>query len=74
MVRVQFYSSFRFDNIPRSGPPWLARPSRPSLHGQKPTPTPKFLGTAKANFVCRITQLVFDSFKIPDRKKYQVFG
>ena len=30
------------------------RPERkkPSLHGQKFTPTPKFLGTAKAYFVC----------------------
>ena len=25
-----------------------------SLHGPKSTPTPKFLGTAEANFVCRI--------------------
>ena len=27
---------------------------QPSLHGQKFTPTPKFLGTAKAYFVCQI--------------------
>ena len=26
----------------------------PSLHGRKSTPTPKFLGTAKAYFVCHI--------------------
>ena len=32
------------------------RPERkkPSLHGWKFTPTPKFLGTAKAYFVCHI--------------------
>ena len=32
------------------------RPVRksPSLHGRKFTPTPKFLGTAKAYFVCHI--------------------
>ena len=32
------------------------RPVRksPSLHGQKSTPNPKFLGTAKAYFVCHI--------------------
>ena len=32
------------------------RPVRksPSLHGQKSTPTPKFLGTAKAYLVCHI--------------------
>ena len=27
----------------------------PSLHGQKSTPTPKFLGTAEAYFVCHIS-------------------
>ena len=27
----------------------------PSLHGRKSTPTPKFLGTAKAYFVCHIS-------------------
>ena len=34
------------------------RPVRklPSLHGRKSTPTPKFLGTAKAYFVCHISQ------------------
>ena len=34
------------------------RPVRksPSLHGQKSTPTPKFLGTAEAYFVCHIGQ------------------
>ena len=26
----------------------------PSLHGRKSTPTPKFLGAAKAYFVCHI--------------------
>ena len=26
----------------------------PALHGQKSTPTPKFLGTAEAYFVCHI--------------------
>ena len=26
----------------------------PSLHGRKSTPTPKFLGTAEAYFVCHI--------------------
>ena len=32
------------------------RPVRklPSLHGQKSTPNPKFLGTAEAYFVCHI--------------------
>ena len=32
------------------------RPVRklPSLHGRKSTPTPKFFGTAKGYFVCRI--------------------
>jgi hypothetical protein len=34
------------------------RPLRklPSLHSPKSTPTPKFLGTAKAYFVCHIGQ------------------
>jgi hypothetical protein len=27
----------------------------PSLHGRKSTPTPKFLGTAEAYFVCNIS-------------------
>jgi hypothetical protein len=33
---------------------FLVRKS-PSLHGRKSTPTPKFLGTAKAYFVCHIS-------------------
>ena len=48
------------------------RPERkqPSLHGRKFTPTPKFLGTAEANFVCHIgpifqISLIYDFIGCP---------
>ena len=43
-------------NVEMDAPTDCGRPERkkPSLHGRKFTPTPKFLGTAKAYFVCQI--------------------
>ena len=48
---LRLYNKFLLDFTTDYG-----RPVRklPSLHGQKSTPTPKFLGTAEAYFVCHI--------------------
>ena len=46
--------SINTDHIPQSTDYGRTVRKSPSLHGRKSTPTPKFLGTAKAYFVCHI--------------------
>ena len=54
VAKIFLKMHYNFSNLSTTD---YGRPVRklPSLHGQKFTPTPKFLGTSEAYFVCHIS-------------------